>query len=267
MMTPESGKPRGILNGEMGRTFSLLRYPPSAELEFFIERYWIVRWDLRDQQPYVQETLPYPCVNVVCERGRSGVFGVATGKFARLLEGKSYVFGIKFKPGAFYPFVKTSVSRFTNRTILLCEAFGEDGNALEEAILAREEDDREMLSVAENFLRKRLPEQDEHVVETARIVNYICEHQEILRVDDLVDALCVSKRTMQRLFHQYVGVNPKWVIQRYRLHEVAARLAQGDSRDGATLAAELGYFDQAHFIKDFKAIIGKTPAEYAKNRD
>jgi AraC-like DNA-binding protein len=55
------------------------------------------------------------------------------------------------------------------------------------------------------------------------------------------------------------------VIKRYRLHEAAEQLAAGEVVDWPRLALDLGYFDQAHFIKDFKTIVGRTPAEYAKN--
>lgn len=75
----------------------------------------------------------------------------------------------------------------------------------------------------------------------------------------------VSKRTLQRIFSQYVGVGPKWVIKRYRLHEAADQLAGGNVVDWPRLALDLGYFDQAHFIKDFKAMVGRTPTEYARN--
>ncbi len=121
-----------------------------------------------------------------------------------------------------------------------------------------------MKEIAEDFLRERLPEEDEHVREINQVVDYIIAHREITRVDDVVSRLNLNKRTLQRLFSQYVGVSPKWVIQRYRLHEVAERLADGEVVDGTRMALDLGYFDQAHFIKDFKAIVGKTPAEYAR---
>jgi AraC-like DNA-binding protein len=55
------------------------------------------------------------------------------------------------------------------------------------------------------------------------------------------------------------------VIKRYRLHEVVEQLASGAVMNWTQLALALGYFDQAHFIKDFKAILGKSPAEYAMN--
>jgi len=79
-----------------------------------------------------------------------------------------------------------------------------------------------------------------------------------------VEQLNINKRALQRLFQQYVGVPPKWAIQRYRLQEVAGKLNSGVVIDWAKLAVDLGYFDQAHLIKDFKMLVGKTPTEYVK---
>ena len=53
------------------------------------------------------------------------------------------------------------------------------------------------------------------------------------------------------------------MLQRYRLHEAAERIAEGRDADWAATALELGYSDQAHFIRDFKALIGASPAQYA----
>ena len=261
-MKSTNGEPRGVLNLKAGqKKFQLSRHPPSQDLSFFVERYWIVSWYL--QEPYVQETLPYPCVNLVFERNQTRVYGVDTGKFARLLEDKGRVFGVKFKPGAFYPFVKFPISQLTNTSISFCDAFSLDSKALEEALLSQE-DEGEMVKLAEKFLRERLPEQDKHVKAINEIVDYIIAHREITKVDDVVNQLNLNKRSLQRLFRQYVGVSPKWVIQRYRLHEVAERLAEGELMDWSSMVVELGYSDQAHFIKDFKTIVGRTPTEYAK---
>ncbi len=67
------------------------------------------------------------------------------------------------------------------------------------------------------------------------------------------------------MFKQYVGVPPKWVIKRYRLHEIAGELVENQEADWAQLAADAGYFDQAHFIKDFKQIVGQAPSAYLKS--
>jgi AraC-like DNA-binding protein len=84
----------------------------------------------------------------------------------------------------------------------------------------------------------------------------------ITRVEHLCAHAGCSKRTLQRVFREYVGVPPKWVLERIRLHEAAERMAEGEG-DWAGMALDLGYFDQAHFIKAFKAVVGRSPAEYA----
>ncbi|MBE3561963.1 MAG: helix-turn-helix transcriptional regulator [Ktedonobacteraceae bacterium] len=261
-MSLDNGKHRGILRHKAGeRKFRLARYLPAQDLSLFVEFYWSVTWDLRGQEPYAQEVLPYPSVHLVFEKGQTQIFGVMTGRFTRLLENAGRVFSVKFRPGGFYPFVRRPVSTFTNATLSCQDAFGVDDRALEEAVLALE--DEGAMQVVEDFLRTRLPEEDERVKEVNCIVDYIIAHPEIIKVDDVLSHFDLNKRALQRLFNQYVGVSPKWVIKRYRLHEAVERLAASQTVDGTEIAQDLGYFDQAHFIKDFKAIIGKTPREYA----
>ena len=256
--------PRGILNPNKGKEkFKLDRYVPSEEISFFVEHFWIVEWDLSGNDPFVSETLPHPCVHVVFEKERSYVIGVTKEKFSRTLVDKGIVFGIKFKPGGFYPFVKNSVSSFTNRLIDLTDIFGDRSDSIEKTILNLSGHD-EMTACAEKFLHEILPERDENIVTINKIAERIIADRKIIRVDDLVDLFKLNKRQLQRLFNEYVGINPKWMIKRYRLHEAAERLAVLPKTDLTELAIDLGYYDQAHFVKDFKSIVGKPPEKYAK---
>ena len=265
MSDPGPGEPRGVLSPRPGgRRFRHARYPPSGDLAFFVEHYWAVGWDLRGEGPRLAETLPHPCVHLVVEEGRSGVVGVMRGRFSRTLAGKGRVFGVKFRPGAFRPFWEAPVSGLTDRRIGLREAFGADGDHLEDAILPLG-DDGARVGVVEAFLRRRRPERDSNVATAARIAGLIADDRTVTRVGDAAARSGLSKRTLQRLFCRYVGVGPKWVIRRYRLHEAAERLADGeDAPNLAELALELGYFDQAHFAKDFEGVVGVAPARYAR---
>jgi AraC-like DNA-binding protein len=256
---------RGILNPKVGeQKFQISRHLPSQDLAFFVQRYWFVWWDLTGQEPYVQEVIQYPCVNLVFEKDKSGIFGVARRRSSHLLEGKGKAFAVKFNPGAFYPFVKTPISRLTDTCASLEDVFGVESATLENAILSKQ-NVQDMIDLAQNFLRERLPEQDNNVVLINRIMDCIIADRTITKVDDLVNRLGINKRRLQRLFSQYVGVSPKWVIQRFRLHEAAEQLGDGNGLDLTKMALDLGYFDQAHFIKDFKTMIGRTPAEYASS--
>ena len=263
----KSWQTKGILNPKVGETkFQLSRYMPAADLTFFVDRYWIIHWDLRGQAPFTQETLPYPCVHLVFERDNTRIFGIERGKFSRTLEGKGQVFGIKFQPGGFYPFVNFPIAQLTEKTMPLGDVFDVDAHPLEAALFAL--DDAAAVTFVDDFLSARLcgrlPERDANVTLINEIINCIIAERRIIKVDDVVTRCNISKRSLQRLFRQYVGVTPKWVIQRYRLQEAAEQLAEGSAQDGSRLAAELGYFDQAHFIKDFKALVGMSPTEYAK---
>jgi AraC-like DNA-binding protein len=141
--------------------------------------------------------------------------------------------------------------------------FGQDGIALEATIL-HTEDDAEQVALAEAFLRSRNLRFDPAIVFASRVVDKIAVDRTLLRVEDVARAKGVSRRKLERVFRQYVGVSPKWVVQRYRLFEAADRLASNPDVGAAHLAQQLGYCDQAHFINDFKAMVGRSPADYAR---
>jgi AraC-like DNA-binding protein len=59
-------------------------------------------------------------------------------------------------------------------------------------------------------------------------------------------------------------VSPKWILRRYRLHEAAEQLKGKRPPLLAALAASLGYADQSHFARDFRAVVGQTPRSFAR---
>ena len=123
--------------------------------------------------------------------------------------------------------------------------------------------DDERVVVAADFLGGRLPPVDDNVVRVGEIVDGIAVDRGINTLDHMLSRWRMDRRALQRLFNEYVGIGPKWVINRYRMHEALERVDQGGQANWAELALELGYFDQAHFIRDFKALVGCTPARYA----
>ncbi|MBB6670527.1 helix-turn-helix domain-containing protein [Cohnella nanjingensis] len=260
---------KGILRADAGmRRFSLTRYAPSADLAFFVKHYWVVRWDLRGQEPYRQVNLSFPNVNLSFERETSGtysgVYGIPSASSSRLLQGEGTVLGVKFQPGGFYPYRKQPISQLTDTRIGFREAFGIEPDTLEKQICALD-DGEQMAQVTDRFLRSRLPDRDPNVELATRIVQTVIDDRELVKVDDLARQFGLHVRTLQRLFHRYVGVSPKWVIQRFRLQEAAERMEQGDIPDWAKLTQDLGFYDQAHFIKCFKAMIGRSPEAYIED--
>jgi AraC-like DNA-binding protein len=135
---------------------------------------------------------------------------------------------------------------------------------VERAILTSP-DEHARVALAEEFLRQHLPPRDETVEVVNQIVEAIQAERVISKVDDLVSRFNLSARSLERIFQRFVGVSPKWVIKQYRLQEAAEQLADDRIIDWPQLAVALGYFDQAHFIRDFKTIVGQTPAAYARS--
>jgi AraC-like DNA-binding protein len=259
MERAETASTRGILNPHEGRRhFRLTRRLPAADLDPWVERHWMVEWDL--DEPFTQELLNHPTINVAVEADRAEVNGIRTQRDRRTIAGAGRVVGVKFRPGAFQPFYGRSVHQLTNRAVPLEAVFGAAGAELAEAV--RTEPD-EPFAVMEAFLRERLPAHDPQLDVLAAIVATMLEDPAVVRVDELAARHAMSPRTLQRLFRRYVGVSPKWVLQRYRLHEAAERIAEGRPGEWAATALELGYADQAHFIRDFKALVGASPAQYA----
>src|SRR5262249_14886046 len=150
--------------------------------------------------------------------------GVMTGKFTRHLKGKGRVFGIKFRPGAFYPVLRANLSTLTDRSKPLREVFGAAGVRYGRN-LREEESAHGCVEIAENFLRAQQLQWDPRIEEICHWVEQTAKDRSITRVEHLVERSGLSLRTLQRLFGIYVGVSPKWIVQRYRLHEAAEQLA------------------------------------------
>lgn len=264
----EAGNARGILRHPPppGGDFHHARLAPAPWLADLVQHFWIVRWDLRGFPPQVRETLPHPNVHLTFVPGESRVYGVQTGRFTRVLEGHGGVFGVKFRPGGFRPFLQRPVSSLRDRTMAPRQLFHEAADAVEAEISAASPDDAAMVAAAERFLEAHRPPVDPEVQRIAAIVDEIAEDRSLTRVEHILERHDLHVRTLQRLFNDYVGVSPKWVINRYRLHEAVERLAQDRPVDRAQLALDLGYFDQAHFIRDFKSVTGRTPSEYVAGK-
>jgi AraC-like DNA-binding protein len=259
---PLSPEPRGVLHRLAVGEFAHGRFEAPSDLADRIEHFWSVRWNLEGLPPQVQETLPHPNVQLVIEPGTIAAWGVHTGRWTRVLEGRSAAFGIKFRPGGFRALLGRPVSTIADSTIAAAMLFGADAAALDGVLDC--EDDAAAAAFASAFLRPRLPPADDAGLLAGRIVDSAADDLELHSADELARRFGMSLRALQRLFNEQVGVGPKWVINRYRLHEAVARVQAGHRVAWAALAQDLGYFDQAHFIADFRKLVGKTPGDYAQ---
>ena len=258
--------PKGIVDPQAAaRRIRLATYPPARALAPFVDYFWIVEWDRRGCAPETQRVLPYPNAHLAFEAGCTAIHGVVRGAFDRPLTGAGKVLGARFTPGGLRPFISEPLSALTDKTIAADALLGMPA-AQAEALVLQHADDTAMVAQAQALLLARLPQVDDAALLAARLTGAAAAHNGPASVAQLCDKMAIGERRLQRLFANYVGVPPKWVIQRYRLQEAIWRLAQPDAPDLASLAQELGFFDQAHFSRSFVELVGSTPLDYRRSQ-
>lgn len=226
-------------------------------------------WDLTGRPPYRSEVLSHPSANLTVETGshpRFGVdlpavlvHGVVRRRFTVDLVGAGRVSAVKFRPGGYRAFFGTcpaadSVQPWPGLPGLPAES-------LATAVLSVPTDE-ERATALDAALAPRAPEPDAAYLHLLDLLELLRTDRSLLRVDDVAAAAALSVRSLQRVFAGHVGLSPKEVLARYRLQDAVTSIDAGDVDDLADLAASLGWFDQAHFSRDFRAVVGVPPSTY-----
>jgi AraC-like DNA-binding protein len=98
---------------------------------------------------------------------------------------------------------------------------------------------------------------------TAAAVSIATSRKGLVQVADLAGELRVSSRQLERLFEERVGLSPKFFLRVVRFQEVLRGIRQAtNATTWAERAAEHGFYDQPHFIRDFKTFVGESPAAW-----
>ena len=110
-----------------------------------------------------------------------------------------------------------------------------------------------------------MPARDPWADRLTQTIEHLRTDRNLSRTDLIARRMGVEVRTLQRLFLHYVGVGPKWIILCFRVHEAIDRLTHNPEVSIGGLAQELGYYDQAHFVHEFKRMTGLSPEKYKKS--
>lgn len=267
---------KGVLHPKKSRAhYDLKQYPPSEKLQPFIEQFWHVEWDLSGQEPHTQQNLPQPNIHITFESDQAIVYGPVKQRFTRTLSGKGSIFGIKFTTGGFIPLTDKTMAELTDTQTELQDILSQQKYLVLPRI-SKEHSIEKKIHLAECFLITlffnedsikniaHLEKHSEKISQAKKITNIVETTSTITKVEQLCNTVNMSNRSLQRLFQTHVGVSPKWLIRKYRIHEILTRLEQVeiDSIDWQQIVFDLDYVDQAHFINDFKAFTGYTPQAY-----
>ncbi|MER8195559.1 helix-turn-helix domain-containing protein [Streptomyces microflavus] len=261
---------RGIVDApDLFTRVRFRRREPAPALRPYLEHYWLIDWDL--DQPYAAHVVPHPSVNLVLQRYEAGesareragyaeVAGIGLGLFTQKLTGRGRVCGVQFRPGGFRPFApEHALSDLTGRRTDAAEVLRTPPPV--GAVLDPADEDARVRALDACLLALE-PRPDPQATLAMELVDRVRTDRSVRRVGQLARSAGLSPRTLQRLFSAYVGVGPKWVILRYRIHEALERAESEPAVDWARLAADLGYSDQAHLVRDFTATVGVPPTAF-----
>lgn len=245
-MGPGRGQPPGPIHHQ--------RALPPPELEPLVEHLWLVRWDFPPGASFEVITLPHPVAHWTVEGDESVVRGVSRRPFVRTLTGSGRVVAVKFRPAGLRWLSDLPAKHSRERLVPASELLG-----LHAPTLTHLPDDAALAALAATLAE--LPQHDAADARRARDLTERCAvDRSITTVEGLAAEAGITVRALQRLFERELGLPPKWVIQRVRLHEAVEGLADPDAPELAELAYTLGFADQAHFSRAYRAAVGEPPS-------
>jgi AraC-like DNA-binding protein len=260
------------MRGLVGRpastsVFDLDRWAPSDATARFVEHFWSVQWDLRGQSPFDSTVITFPSMHATHEWGDDGprhgfalpntlVHGVVERVFHTTIRERGAVVGARFRPGGFTARFGRDAAGMTGRVQPVDDELFSEQIHLDDDVAAASARLDEVIGAHSGEL-------DPTYVSLTTLVDRIRDDNSLHRVEQVMAHSPWSQRTTQRVFRRYVGVPVKWVLCRYRLQQAALEIESRPGVDHADLAVSLGWYDQAHFINDFRTMLGSTPGEYA----
>lgn len=263
---------RPIQPSDAGRAQAAYReLPPCAALSPFVACYWGMERQGGSAAGYT--VVPDGCTDMLFQwvPGGAAVRSSLCGTFETPFEAisspeRTRYFGIRFFPGGLYRLLGIPASEYSGRLLPLNLVLDAAVNELTEKLsgcLTFEE----QTAVADTFLSKRAgtirrPDIDPNFGNALRD---LLVSGGVIPVSELASRCAVSERQLHRLFVKWTGLGPKPLGRIVRFQRVLESLNGGaPDADWAGTALAFGYADQAHMIRDFKSLYGKTPAEAAR---
>lgn len=252
---------------------------PNPLLKPFIECFYIWEYEISSAAPVLVESPPSSFASIIFNYGDTYtvsnqqhskltiphffITGQATGRYELSLSGKIGMFGIVFKPAALATFFNLPMFELTEERLDLKSVLGKDAEEIG-ARIAEASSNQQRLKLVENWLLQLHREKANEFDGIDFAANLILDRTGNIEIDEILGSVFMSRRQFERKFLQKVGVSPKYYIRIRRIGYVCNLLARQSKADWQLLIGAGGYFDQAHFIKEFKHFLGATPSEYFK---
>lgn len=251
-------------------------YPPHPDLGAIVKFYWTleVPFDPQNQKQkivpdgYVEMTFNFgdPIKRYISDTDyilhpNAMVMGQRTQSFFILPEGEVNTFAICFYPIGFANFVKTPLETLVDKETPLEALFGTDEAHRLERQMMQAPGTPERMEIIEAFLIQKLNEKQTISRIVTTTVESLLNSNGAAPIHEILKADISKRRQLERHFRKQIGISPKQLGKAIRLQSALQLLLNKQSETLTEIAYESDYFDQNHFIKDFKELIGMTPKE------
>lgn len=250
-------------------------FRPSNKLADFVRFFWVLESE-ELTNPYIYRSVADGCAELIfhykgtfeelSENGNiaqfySGIHSQSQVYRRFITEGPFGIFGAYLYPFAIRQLFNLSVDELTNRMPDLPSVLGRDGKELEGKMMLASGNNRRCRILTE-FLENKLcnTPADQHRVVSA--VKYAIHSKKQHTVHELAHHFNLSERQFERKFREYSGFNPKLYMRIIRFGKACNYYGDMDHKSLTDIAYECGYYDQSHFIREFKAFSGYHPGDF-----
>jgi AraC-like DNA-binding protein len=262
-MKTSDKKISGVLHQKnSAQHYQLRRYLPEPILAPLIEQFWLVDWDLRGLPAHTQQNLPDPNMHLVISNQGTKLMGPVSKKYRYSMQGQGKIMGVKFNLGVLAKKLVCPLDNALDREFEAADIFKFDQQELLKKTLFAKSD-KAAVAYLSDTLENTDIQAEPSVIKVQTLAAQIKNNNEINSVEVLAKLSHTSVRSLQRLFKTYVGLSPKWLIRKYRLHH-ALEMLENKQLSLAQLTANLGYADQSHLIREFHAFLDVTPKQYTQ---
>ncbi|HEY9123350.1 MAG TPA: helix-turn-helix transcriptional regulator [Bacteroidales bacterium] len=250
---------------------------PSGILAKYVRHYWILEAEASEgevcervvptgniellfhyRKPFVMKH----CDNTTTVQSLSMLGGMSNAYSDVYTQGEAGLLAVKFYPHGACNFFRFPLVEVENIGINLQEVFNKEIKRIEEQVTAAK-DLQNRIAIIERFLISKLcPVKESEYLLLNQSIQYINSTGGQITARELCSKLATTPRSLERKFATFMGKSPKQFIRIVRFQEVLRRLSLGDKTYLTEYAYNNGYFDQSHFIKDFKSLSGYTPKEF-----
>ena len=251
-------------------------YPPCSDLSPFVRCYWTLDFR-KEQSPSLNTIVPDGTIKMIFHYGdlywhhptdsdpflqpRCFIIGQLTRPYIVEPDGDTGTFVVRFHPNGFLPFTTLPLKDLENKPVPLSTIYGETGKILENQILEAQ-DTETRICLIESFLLEMLRQEDTIDRIVQETVNTLLSVHGQISVTELSEQNQTSRRQLARKFSKSIGLSPKQLSKTIRLQATLKSLLNQDKPKLTDLAYEGDYYDQSHFIKDFKEFTGLSPKAF-----